>query len=97
VNRNAVHGDASALSPGGVRVGTPAMTTRGCNEEDFKTIANFLDQCVKITLEIQAEKGKKLKDFELGLKDNAKIAQLKHDVEKWVSKFGYPEPLPMKA
>merc|ERR1712025_120701 len=63
VNRNAVHGDASALSPGGVRVGTPAMTTRGCNEEDFKTIANFLDQCVKITLGIQAEKGKKLKDF----------------------------------
>merc|ERR1719428_1042048 len=97
VNRNAVHGDASALSPGGVRVGSPAMTTRGCNEEDFKTIAGFLDQCVKITLEIQAEKGKKLKDFELGLQGNASIAKLKHDVEAWVSKFGYPEPLPMKG
>jgi glycine hydroxymethyltransferase len=97
VNRNAVHGDASALSPGGVRVGSPAMTTRGCNEEDFKTIAGFLDQCVKITLEIQAEKGKKLKDFELGLQGNASIAKLKHDVEAWVAKFGYPEPLPMKG
>merc|ERR1712086_1222382 len=31
LNRNAVHGDASALSPGGVRIGSPAMTTRGCN------------------------------------------------------------------
>merc|ERR1719188_1735059 len=30
LNRNAVHGDASALSPGGVRIGSPAMTTRGC-------------------------------------------------------------------
>merc|ERR1712032_256161 len=30
LNRNAVHGDASALSPGGVRVGAPSMTTRGC-------------------------------------------------------------------
>merc|ERR1719437_87386 len=29
-NRNTVPGDASALSPGGVRIGTPAMTTRGC-------------------------------------------------------------------
>merc|ERR1711963_16585 len=34
LNRNAVHGDASALSPGGVRIGTPAMTTRGCTAED---------------------------------------------------------------
>jgi len=44
VNRNAVHGDASALSPGGVRVGTPAMTTRGCKESDFATVASFLDR-----------------------------------------------------
>merc|ERR1719159_311581 len=36
LNRNAVHGDASALSPGGVRIGSPAMTTRGCTAEDFK-------------------------------------------------------------
>ena len=28
-------GDASALSPGGVRVGAPAMTTRGCTQEDW--------------------------------------------------------------
>merc|ERR1719446_1029018 len=37
LNRNAVHGDVSALSPGGVRIGAPAMTTRGCTAEDFKT------------------------------------------------------------
>merc|ERR1740138_1080097 len=35
LNRNAVHGDTSALSPGGVRIGSPAMTTRGCTTEDF--------------------------------------------------------------
>merc|ERR1712226_1091768 len=50
LNRNAVHGDASALSPGGVRVGLPAMTTRGCKVEESKQIANFLDQCVQIAL-----------------------------------------------
>merc|ERR1711896_80099 len=42
LNRNAVHGDASALSPGGVRIGAPAMTTRGCDTEHFKKIAGFL-------------------------------------------------------
>merc|ERR1719222_1029455 len=44
LNRNAVHGDASALSPGGVRIGSPAMTTRGCTVEDFKRIGGFLDR-----------------------------------------------------
>merc|ERR1711981_187287 len=58
LNRNAVHGDASALSPGGVRIGTPAMTTRGCTVEDFKKVADFLDRCCTIALKIQAEKGK---------------------------------------
>merc|ERR1711937_545960 len=81
VNRNAVHGDVSALSPGGVRVGTPAMTTRGCKEADFQTVAGFLHRCVEICLEVQKEKGKKLKDFELGLKGNQKIEELRHDVE----------------
>jgi len=97
VNRNAVHGDVSALSPGGVRIGTPAMTTRGCNEEDFCKIAGFIDQVVKICLEVQATKGKKLKDFENGLAENEKIVKLKNEVEAWAGKFGYPEPLPNRV
>merc|ERR1712242_677745 len=90
LNRNAVHGDASALSPGGVRIGTPAMTTRGCNVEDFKTIGLFLDRCLQITLKIQKEKGKKLKDFELGLAGDEDASKLKADVEAWAGSFGYP-------
>merc|ERR1719343_1112084 len=90
LNRNAVHGDASALSPGGVRIGAPAMTTRGCTAEDFKTIAGFLSRCCEIALKIQAEKGKKLKDFEEGLIGNDAVSKLKVEVEAWASSFGYP-------
>merc|ERR1719210_2354637 len=90
LNRNAVHGDASALSPGGVRVGSPAMTTRGCTVEDFKKIGLFLDRCCQIALKIQKEKGKKLKDFELGLVGDADVSKLKADVEAWAGSFGYP-------
>merc|ERR1711985_30342 len=90
LNRNAVHGDASALSPGGVRVGTPAMTTRGCGAEEFKKIAEFLDRCCQIALKIQSEKGKKLKDFDDGLKDSADVVALRKDVEEWTTSFGYP-------
>merc|ERR1712170_225996 len=90
LNRNAVHGDASALSPGGVRIGSPSMTTRGCTSEDFKKIAVFLDQCCQIALKIQTEKGKKLKDFEAALPGNEDIAALKKDVQDFASAFGYP-------
>ena len=33
LNKNAVVGDVSAMTPGGVRVGTPAMTSRGLKEQ----------------------------------------------------------------
>jgi len=90
LNRNAVHGDASALSPGGVRIGSPAMTTRGCTTEDFKKIALFLDRCCQIALKVQQQSGKKLKDFEAGLVGNSDVNALKAEVEAWATSFGYP-------
>merc|ERR1719327_144930 len=90
LNKNTVPGDASALSPGGVRIGTPAMTTRGCKEDDMVKIAGFLDRTVQIALKTQEKVGKKLKDFEAGLEGNKEIAALKSDVEAWAIKFGYP-------
>merc|ERR1712178_36678 len=83
LNRNCVHGDASALSPGGIRIGAPSMTTRGCTEAHFAKIAEFLDRVVQIALKVQTEKGKKLKDFEDGLKDNADVVALRTEVEAW--------------
>jgi len=90
LNRNAVHGDVSALSPGGVRIGSPAMTTRGCSVEDFKKVGEFLDRCCQIALKVQSAKGKKLKDFEEGLRENADVVALRAEVEAWAFGFGYP-------
>merc|ERR1719181_1584788 len=89
LNRNAVHGDVSALSPGGVRIGTPAMTTRMCGADEFKKIAEFLDRCCTIALDVQEEKGKKLKDFELGIENNKDIEELRREITEWTAKFGY--------
>lgn len=41
-NKNSVVGDKSAVSPGGIRLGTPALTTRGFKEDDMATIADYL-------------------------------------------------------
>ncbi len=48
VNKNAVYGDTSAFTPGGVRLGTAALTSRGFVEADFLKVADFLDRVVKV-------------------------------------------------
>lgn len=60
-NKNSLPGDLSAINPGGVRLGTPALTTRGMNKEDFNQVADFLHQGCEIAIETQNIAGKKLK------------------------------------
>ena len=43
-NKNTCPGDKSALKPGGIRLGTNALTSRGMVEEDFVKVADFIDQ-----------------------------------------------------
>lgn len=48
-NKNSVPGDTKPFVPGGIRLGTPFMTSRGLVESDFVQIARFLDRAIKIT------------------------------------------------
>lgn len=52
-NKNSLHGDISAINPGGVRLGTPALTTRGLQESDFEQVAEFLHRGCQIALQAQ--------------------------------------------
>ena len=90
LNKNAVLGDKSALTPGGVRVGTPALTTRGLKESDFRQVADFLHEAVQLSLTIQASSGKTLKDFEVAVKASAEVAALKKKVQKFITQFPMP-------
>jgi glycine hydroxymethyltransferase len=89
-NKNTVPGDKSALIPGGLRIGTPAMTSRGFKEHDFIKIADFIDRAVKITQEEKGKTGKKLIDFKNHIGDGSSIAaiqQLKKEVSEFASTF----------
>ena len=44
-NKNTVPGDTSALVPGGLRMGSPALTSRGFTEADFDQVADFVSRC----------------------------------------------------
>jgi len=92
-NKNTVPGDKSALQPHGLRVGAPAMTTRGLVEKDFEQIVEFVDRGIKITQEIKtANPTHKLKDFKAVVVESPPpaLAALKKDVQEWASKFEMP-------
>jgi glycine hydroxymethyltransferase len=92
-NKNTVVGDRSALVPGGIRLGSPACTSRGMVETDFEQIARFVDEGVQIAVSINERcEGKKLRDFlQLLEGDNhtnfPEIAELKQRVTDFASQF----------
>ena len=90
VNKNTVPGDTSALVPGGIRIGAPALTSRGFLEADFEKVADFLDRAVKIAQKVDSKsKGKKFKDFREALEshDWPEIAELRGDVAEFARGF----------
>ena len=103
-NKNTVPGDKSAMKPGGLRMGSPAMTTRGLLPDDFTRVAEIVDRAVIITQGLdkrardEAEKmGKKnpgsVKAFVEFLGDGSEIkdvVDLRREVEDWVGTFSLP-------
>jgi glycine hydroxymethyltransferase len=48
VNKNAVpFDDKSPLITSGIRIGTPALTTRGMKEAEMRTVGEFIDEVLK--------------------------------------------------
>ena len=41
LNKNTCPGDKSAMTPGGLRIGAPALTSRGFVEKDFERVKSF--------------------------------------------------------
>lgn len=94
-NKNSIPGDKSALTPCGIRIGAPAMTTRGMGEEDFKRIARYIDQSINICKSVQSELPKeanKLKDFKAKVASGTipEIQALRQEIAEWASIFPLP-------
>lgn len=103
-NKNTVPGDKSAMKPGGLRMGSPAMTTRGFRPEDFTRVAEIVDRAVTITQRL--DKTAKEESEARGRKNPASvnafleflgegeairdIVELRREVEEWVGTFSLP-------
>ena len=96
LNKNAVAGDTSAVVPGGIRIGTNALTSRSMTEKDMETIGEFLHRVVEIAQTLQKEAGSKLlKDFiakaSSGEGEGRKqLLKLADDVKAFATSFPLP-------
>jgi glycine hydroxymethyltransferase len=54
-NRNSVFGDTSPLNPSGLRLGTPAVTTRGMKEKDMAKIAELMYRAIVLKKNVKQE------------------------------------------
>ncbi|KAM8814166.1 serine hydroxymethyltransferase, cytosolic [Rhynchonycteris naso] len=95
-NKNTCPGDRSALRPSGLRLGTPALTSRGLMEKDFQKVARFIHKGIQLTLQIQDDlgAGATLKEFREKLAGDEKYVKatraLRQEVESFASLFPLP-------
>ncbi|KAI5807992.1 serine hydroxymethyltransferase-domain-containing protein [Peziza echinospora] len=94
-NKNTVPGDISAMKPGGLRIGTPAMTTRGFTAADFERVATIVDRAVVIAKKVHEQTpGKKLlKDYFATLGEGdafPEIVELRKEVSEFAGKYDLP-------
>ncbi|KAK3732878.1 hypothetical protein QZH41_018669, partial [Actinostola sp. cb2023] len=93
-NKNTCPGDKSALKPGGLRLGTPALTSRNFKEQDFERVVELIDVGVDIVVEAQKSSGENSQAFLKFIKTDPttldKIAKLRAKVEEFAR--GFPMP-----
>jgi len=97
VNKNTIPADPSSpFYPSGVRLGVPAITTRGMKEKEMKIIGGWIAQLVKEIKKYQLPPGKEeriiyLKNFKNEIKNNEAAKKIRGDVLKMCKKFPLPK------
>ncbi|XP_034045985.1 serine hydroxymethyltransferase, cytosolic-like isoform X1 [Thalassophryne amazonica] len=93
--KNSCPGDKNPLRPSGLRLGTPALTSRALVEEDFRKVAEFLDKGIELTVELQRslDPNVTLEEFMKALsqdKFQQRVDELRVKVENFVKQFPMP-------
>lgn len=95
LNKNSVPNDKSAATPGGVRIGTNALTSRSMREPEMRIVADFLHRAVQIGLKAQEEAGSKLlRDFVAKLEGSGEAAKELQVLTAAVHELAEAFPLP---
>lgn len=88
-NKNTIPGDKNVGMPMGLRIGTPALTTRGLNEKDFEKVGEFIIEGIEHSKRIK-KSTKKLKEFKKAALNDTYVNDLKKRVISFITKFPLP-------
>ena len=96
VNKNTIPKEPSSpFYPSGVRIGTPAITTRGMKEDEMKIIAKWIAEVVQEIKEYRLPETKEeriayLKQFRKDIAENPKLKEVQQEVKKLSARFPLP-------
>ncbi|MBF5059586.1 Serine hydroxymethyltransferase [Candidatus Neptunochlamydia vexilliferae] len=92
VNRNAIPNDPNgAWYTSGVRIGTPALTSRGLKENEMREIADLMVDLLKVTQAKVVERTGNLSKAKVSI-DATVLERARHEVTRLLSEFPlYPE------
>ncbi len=96
VNKNTVPGEESTpFYPSGIRLGAPALTSRGMKEKEMKQIVVFIKQVLEEVKgydlpENQSDRKEFIEKFKLMAIKNSKLKLIRKNVENLVKKFPVP-------
>ncbi|EDX02435.1 serine hydroxymethyltransferase [Drosophila yakuba] len=94
-NKNTVPGDKSAMNPSGIRLGTPALTTRGLAEQDIEQVVAFIDAALKVGAQAaKLTSSPKLADYHKTLAENVELKGQVDTIRNNVAQFSRKFPLP---
>ena len=96
VNKNSVPFDTNPpFYPSGIRLGTPAITTRGMKETEMKKIASWINQTIdevkneKLS-DVKEKRAEFIKDFKIRVTKNKKLLKIAQEVKILCTKFPIP-------
>lgn len=96
VNKNTVPGEkSSSYYPSGIRLGTPALTTRGMKEKEMKKIARWILQALEeirgYDLPEEQEKRKNfIKNFKVKMVKNKNLKRIREEIRQFTKKYSVP-------
>lgn len=96
VNKNTIPGESSSpFYPSGIRLGTPAITSRGIKEQDMEKIGKWLAAVAKEVQgyklpENKEERTEYLKKFRKDIKKNKNLLSINAEVTRFCKKFPVP-------
>lgn len=96
VNKNAVPNDPMPpFYPSGIRLGTPAITTRGIREKEMGKIAKWINDVIEEIKgdELPKEKESRSyfwKDFRKRMKENKSLLAINEEIKEFCQKFPIP-------